>query len=120
MLDAEVMRYDPTPGLRGLCPPGWHVPDETEWNTLFNFYQGNARAGYPLQDPHINGFKAQQSGVYYLNTIWSFMDFAEMFWSSTMADQTRAYAHGMNTIDQSVSVYAGVKANGFSVRCLKD
>ena len=116
----EVMRYDPTPGLQGLCPPGWHVPDETEWNTLFNFYQGNARAGYPLQDPYLNGFKAQQNGVYYLNSLWSFTDFATLFWSSTVADQARAYAHGMNTIDQSVSVYAGVKANGFSVRCLKD
>ena len=116
----EVMRYEPTPGIQGLCPPGWHVPDETEWNTLFNFYQGNARAGYPLQDPYLNGFKAQQNGVYYLNSQWSFTDFATLFWSSTMADQTRAYAHGMNTIDPSVSVYAGVKANGFSVRCLKD
>ena len=116
----EVMRYDPTPGLQGLCPPGWHVPDETEWNTLFNFYQGNARAGYPLQDQFLNSFKAQQSGVYYLNSMWTFTDFATLFWSSTMADQTRAYAHGMNTIDQSVSVYAGLKANAFSVRCLKD
>ncbi len=116
----EVMRYDPTPGLQGLCPPGWHVPYETEWNTLFNFYQGNARAGYPMQDQFLNGFKAQQNGVYYLNSLWSFNDFATLFWSSTMADQTRAYAHGMNTIDQSVSVYAGLKANGFSVRCLLD
>ena len=116
----EVMRYDPTPDLQGLCPPGWHVPDETEWATLFNYYQGSARAGYPLQDPYLDGFKAFQNGVYYLNSIWSFSDFATLFWSSTMADQTRAYAHGMNTIDQSVSVYAGLKANGFSVRCLKD
>ncbi len=116
----EVMRYDATPGLQGLCPPGWHVPDETEWTILFNYYQGNARAGYPLQDPYLNGFKALQNGVYYLNSMWSFTDFATLFWSSTMADQTRAYAHGMNTIDPSVSVYAGLKANAFSVRCVRD
>jgi uncharacterized protein (TIGR02145 family) len=116
----ELMLYENTPGLQGLCPPGWHVPDESEWTTLFNFYQGNARAGYPLQDPYLNGFKALQNGVYYLNSTWSFTDFATLFWSSTMADQTSAYAHGMNTIDQSVSVYAGLKANGFSVRCLRD
>jgi uncharacterized protein (TIGR02145 family) len=116
----EVMDYDNTPGVKGLCPPGWHVPDESEWTTLFNYYLGNSRAGYPLQDPYLNGFKAQQNGVYYLNSMWSFTDFATLFWSSTMAGQTRAYAHGMNTMDQSVSVYAGVKANGFSVRCIKD
>lgn len=116
----EVMDYDNTPGAKGLCPPGWHIPDESEWSILFSFYLGNSRAGYPLQDPYLNGFKAQQNGVYYLNSMWSFTDFATLFWSSTMADQTRAYAHGMNTMDQSVSVYAGVKANGFSVRCLRD
>jgi len=26
----ELMRYDDTPGLQGLCPPGWHVPDEAD------------------------------------------------------------------------------------------
>ena len=116
----EVMRYDATPGLQGLCPPGWHIPTEPEWNTLLNFYQGNSQAGYPLKDPFLNGFKAQTSGFFYLNSTWSFTDFATMFWSSTMTDQTRAYAHGINTIDHSVSLYAGLKANGFSVRCLKD
>ncbi|MEI6900996.1 MAG: FISUMP domain-containing protein, partial [Bacteroidota bacterium] len=25
----EIMRYDDTPGLQGLCPPGWHVPTQT-------------------------------------------------------------------------------------------
>jgi uncharacterized protein (TIGR02145 family) len=117
---SEIMNYDATPGLQGLCPPGWHVPEESEWTTLFNFYQGNSRAGYPLQDPYRNGFKALQSGVYYLNTTWSFPDLAEIFWSSTQADQVRAWSHGMNTIDPSVSLYAGIKANSFSVRCLKD
>jgi len=23
----ELMLYDDTPALQGLCPPGWHVPD---------------------------------------------------------------------------------------------
>jgi hypothetical protein len=34
----EVMQFDVAPGIQGLCPPAWHVPTETEWTTLFNFY----------------------------------------------------------------------------------
>ena len=116
----EIMNYDATPGFQGLCPPGWHVPDESEWTILINYYQGNSKAGYPLQDTYLNGFRALQSGVYYLNTTCSFPGFAEIFWSSTQADQVRAWSHGMNTTNLSVSLYAGLKANGFSVRCLHD
>ena len=27
----------PTYPIRGICPDGWHLPDTTEWNTLFDF-----------------------------------------------------------------------------------
>ena len=116
----EIMNYNAAPGSQGLCPPGWHIPEESEWMTLFTFYDGNSRAAKPLQDKYINGFNALTMGVLYLNSSWKFSDFATLFWSSTMADQTRAWAHGMNTITPSVSLYAGLKANGFPVRCLKN
>jgi Fibrobacter succinogenes major domain (Fib_succ_major) len=45
----ELMQYDDTPGLKGLCPPGWHVPTEAEWNTLFANYINNGFAGIPLK-----------------------------------------------------------------------
>ena len=116
----ELMSYDDTPAMQGLCPPGWHVPTEPEWNTLFNYYQGNSQAAYYLKDQYIDGFKALPVGVYYLNSLWSFTDFATIFWSSTPVDQTRATAHGMNIYNFSVSLYPASRANAFTVRCLKD
>ncbi|MDP1621422.1 MAG: FISUMP domain-containing protein, partial [Bacteroidales bacterium] len=86
----ELMRYDPTPGAQGLCPPGWHVPTENDWNTLFNFYQGYALAGKPLQYNMISGFMALPGGIFYQNSSWSFLDFATIFWSSTSSGQYRA------------------------------
>ncbi len=116
----EVMRYDETPGGQGLCPPGWHVPTESEWIALFNFYLGNGLAGKPLQDPTISGFKARSSGVFYLNSRWSYMDFATLLWSSTLSGSGRALAHGMNVYDFSVSLYPSSRANAFPVRCVSD
>jgi uncharacterized protein (TIGR02145 family) len=116
----ELMRYQTSPGSQGLCPPGWHVPTETEWGTLFNVYQGSGQAGKPLQDTLISGLKAQTNGVFYLNSSWSFNGFATLFWTSTPWNAVKAISHGMNVYDFSVSLYPASRANAFSVRCLRD
>ena len=116
----ELMKFDDTPAGQGLCPPGWHVPTETAWTTLMNYYLGNGRAGRPLQDTVINGFKALRSGVFYLNSSWSFLDFATILWSSTSSGQSKAISHGMNLYNFSVSLYPASRANAFPVRCLRD
>ena len=116
----ELMQYQTAEGSQGLCSPGWHVPTETDWTTLMNFYQGNGSAGRPLQDSIINGFKALRSGVFYLNSSWSFLDFATILWSSTSSGQSKAISHGMNLYNFSVSLYPASRANAFGVRCLRD
>jgi len=116
----EVMKYDDSPAGQGLCPAGWHVPTETEWTTLFNFYLGNGLAGKPLQDTIMAGFRAQISGVFYLNSSWSFNGFATLFWTSTPWNAVKAISHGMNVYDFSVSLYQSSRANAFPVRCLRD
>jgi uncharacterized protein (TIGR02145 family) len=114
------MRYDPTPGSQGLCPPGWHVPTESEWATLSDYYQGSSKAGRPLQDSIANGFAATRSGVFYSGASWNFMDFATIFWTSTQSGQDKAISHGMNKVNYSVSLYPAGRGNAFGARCLFD
>jgi len=116
----ELMAYTNTPGAQGLCPPGWHVPTQTEWNTLFSFYQQQALAGKPLQDTIIMGFRAKESGVIYSNFSWSFKGFATIFWTSTPSGTIKAMSHGMNLINFSVSDYPANRSNAFAVRCLQN
>jgi uncharacterized protein (TIGR02145 family) len=116
----EIMRYDDTPGLQGLCPPGWHVPTEAEWNTLFSFYISNGFAGSPLKYSGFSGFNALLSGVNHFNRQWDFNNFATFFWSSTPYGPYKAWAHGMNDYNPSVSFYPSSRANAFSVRCIFD
>jgi uncharacterized protein (TIGR02145 family) len=116
----EMMKYDTTPGRQGVCPPGWHVPAETEWTTLFDFYLGVAFAGRPLQNTSTPGFHALPSGVLYLNDTWSFKDLATIFWTSTHIGPVNAISHGMNTVDNSVSYYESLRVNAFPVRCVKN
>jgi uncharacterized protein (TIGR02145 family) len=114
------MGYNPIPGSQGLCPPGWHVPTEAEWTTLCDVYNGYSRAGRPLQDTLNSGFRALIGGVFYLNSSWSFADFAVLFWTSTPWGASRAISHGMNSHDFSVSLYPALQANAFAVRCVHD
>ncbi|MBL7113405.1 MAG: hypothetical protein ISS19_15820, partial [Bacteroidales bacterium] len=116
----ELMRYEDTEELQGLCPPGWHVPSEEEWNLLFTNWINNAFAGKPLLFSGFSGFNALLSGVEHFNREWNFIDFAAMFWSSTAHGPRKAWAHGMNDYNYSVSYYPSYRANAFSVRCVMD
>jgi uncharacterized protein (TIGR02145 family) len=116
----KLMLYDPTPGLQGLCPPGWHVPTEADWNTLFANWTNNAFAGAPLKYSGYSGFNALLSGVRHMNVQWDYQNFATFFWSSTPYSAYKAWSHGMNDYDPSVAAYPALKSNAFSVRCLRD
>ncbi|MCX6277739.1 MAG: hypothetical protein NT004_06560, partial [Bacteroidetes bacterium] len=68
----------------------------------------------------INGFNALRSGMFYLNSSWSFPDFATIFWSSTSSGQLKAISHGMNFYNFSVSFYPASRGNAFGARCISD
>jgi uncharacterized protein (TIGR02145 family) len=116
----EVMRFDETPADQGFCPPGWHIPTENDWNILFATYINNGFAGSPLKYSGYSGFNALLSGTRHINKSWNYQGFATFFWSSTPRSDNKAWAHGMNDPDPSVSLYPASRVNAFSVRCLKD
>jgi uncharacterized protein (TIGR02145 family) len=114
------MQYYDTPGLQGLCPPGWHVPTEADWNILFANWTNNAFAGAPLKYTGYSGFNAFLNGTTFFNKGWYFNDFATFFWSSTLHGPYKAWSHGLNEYDYSVSYYPSYRSNAFFVRCLRD
>ena len=116
----ELMQYDNAAAAQGFCPPGWHVPTENEWNTLFNSYISNGFAGAPLKYTGYSGFNAFLSGTRFNNVNWNFSNFAVMFWSSTIEAPDKAWAHGMNSFNPSVSYYPSSRTHAFNVRCIKD
>jgi uncharacterized protein (TIGR02145 family) len=116
----ELMLYDDTPGDQGFCPPAWHIPTENDWNTLFANYVNNGFAGSPLKYSGYSGFNALLSGARHIDKSWDFQGFAAFFWSSTLENTTKAWSHGMNDIDPSVSIYPASRANAFSIRCIHD
>ncbi len=116
----ELMQYAETEGQQGLCPPGWHVPSESDWDILFANFGNNAFAGSPLKYDGYSGFNAELGGAGLFNKNWYFDGFATLFWSSTAHGTDKAWAHGLNDYDPSVAAYPAFRVNGFAVRCVKD
>ena len=129
---------------RGLCPEGWHVPSDAEWDQLEDYVESQwcyndysvskalaSQYGWsPSSDngglgchPEINnasGFGAVPAGSYW-DGAFTGACYETFFWSSTELNGDLAYYRSLyyhNASVASVIIYS--KIRGFSVRCLRD
>ena len=120
----------PTNPVRGICPEGWHLPDITEWNALFNAVGGKRTAGIMLKSTegwkdNGNGsdaysFSALPAGYRYSDGNFSDEGNYANFWSSMELNSINAYGIYLYYDYDNESLGNNYKYNGFSVRCLKD
>ena len=111
--------------VQGICPNGWHLPTETEWNTLFAEVGGELEAGKILKaqtgwnGTDSVGFSALPAGGRDNGGQFGADGNFAYFWCSNSAGSF--YASYMSL---DYTVYAGLepglKDTAFSVRCLKD
>ena len=134
-------------GVQGICPNGWHVPSDAEWDELLNYVSsqnhylcngdnnnvakalaaktgwvsstGTCAVGNVQVNNNATGFSALPAGHNYGGSYTNYGT-AATFWSSTEAGSA-------NTFDRSVDYSNAVftrsnhpKGYGFSVRCLRD
>ena len=117
---------------RGLCPSGWHVPSDGEWNVMTDHIGGASIAGrqikaergwyYAGNGTNSTGFSGLPGGAFYSETgtgIWSGIKLAGYWWSST-PHGSEAWSRYMHYVNASVDRDVHDKRNGFSVRCIKD
>lgn len=109
---------------RGICPEGWHIPDSTEWRTLYSVMGKNAMQakgfdGWPdATDAY--GFTALPAGGYMGGAFYDVGGYAR-FWSAaefTEYDNHSADYWYLNAIGATLS-FADENFS-LSVRCLKD
>ena len=120
----------PTYPVRGVCPEGWHLPTQTEWNTLFTAVGGQSTAGKMLKST--SGWNSSGNGTdaysfsalpagrrsnlgrYYYEGNYAY------FWSSTEYGSYYAYIVDLRYDDDYAYLSGDDKIDGFSVRCVKD
>jgi len=145
----EAMQYVTTEGAQGICPAGWHIPTDNEWNIM----EGTIDSQYPVGDPEWDeigwrGFDAGGSMKEAGTTHWSspntgatnesgftalpggyrqgsfgyFLHYYNLgfFWSSSQMLTSYAWYRELSYSSAYVYRYNFSKEYGFSVRCLKD
>jgi uncharacterized protein (TIGR02145 family) len=121
--------------VRGVCPEGWHLPDITEWNALFNAVGYVVRIGLMLKstegwNDRNDGTSGNGTDAYSFSALPAgFRDgsgdyygegYDAGFWSSTENDSSGAYLMGLNYNHNDAMLHDYGKYGGFSVRCLRD
>lgn len=125
----ELVGLDESPTdsthVRGLCPPGWHVPSKEEYEKLFTFLGGNVEAGKKLRSTNgwtepnnftdEYGFNLMPAGHDPGNGTFRLMGRDAKLWTSTFAQAVNAH---ISTF--LISGYTPSWGWRFSCRCLKD
>ncbi|MEI7703661.1 MAG: FISUMP domain-containing protein [Deltaproteobacteria bacterium] len=131
----EAMLGSTTPGAKGICPAGWHVPTTEEWTTLTTYVGGATTAGLALKSAgtslwdarntanNSSGFTAIPAG-WFMGAYFGMLTYQATFWAST---QTDGLTPGSNAkvrylrSDTNLVVDDDIgKQFAFSVRCLKN
>ena len=132
-INMELYNPAPTEIIQGVCPTGWHLPANSEWEELVNFLGGSEIAGGKLKEagsahwkyPNMkatneSGFSAFGGGYKnkssYMPIPSSFSMHYGYWWSSDLGGLSLAFHNGA----AYVSFGNAPSLVGKSVRCLKD
>ncbi len=132
---AEDWTHDLNSG-QGICPDGWHLPTQAEWQELIDYLGGSDIAGGKLKEAgttHWNssnegatnesGFTALPSGTRngYHTGLYNDLGNNCYLWSATESSiNIKAYQLELSNNNQTAALTDYWKSHGLSVRCIKD
>ena len=121
--------------VQGVCPSGWHLPSDAEWDVLVTFAGGSSGAGSMLKTSsgwnnrdggtsgsgnNSYGFSALPGGYYGSTGSISSVGYVGYWWSATESSTSDAYYRAIYYYQSSVGRSNYVKSILLSVRCVKD
>ena len=117
-----------------VCPSGWHLPTQVEWELMTAYIGGEKTEGKKLkatsnwndyQGKSGNGtdefgFSALPGGGGYSNGSFTSAGYYGYWWSASEGNSNGAYIRYMNYSYESAIWYNINKSYSFSVRCVQD
>ena len=111
--------------VRGVCPSGWHLPSNSEWNVLYSAMGGTPYAMQALgvddwrKATDAYGFSALPAGSYDAGTFYGAGSYT-YFHTSTENDEEWVYCRHLNSSSWYQPTGNRSKSNYSSVRCVMD
>jgi uncharacterized protein (TIGR02145 family) len=113
-----------------VCPKGWHLPSNAEWDVLVAFAGGDkiavkklkAKSGWNSggNGDDAFGFAALPGGLGGSDGYFDDVGYYGRWWSASETSANGAYGRLMHCYDEGAYWYSYVKDALFSVRCLQD
>ena len=130
----EMMQYVNNPGVRGICPTGWHLPTDAEWTTLTTFLGGDSIAGGKMKETtgthwlspntgatNSSGFTALPAGDREDSNYFTTTGYYSFFWSSSLYFYSSAWSRVLEYYGAEIyPAYGSFFTFGYSVRCIQD
>jgi uncharacterized protein (TIGR02145 family) len=118
---------------RNVCPSGWHVPVDADWDSLSAFLGGPDIAGGKMKTTGVvrwwpenegatneSGFSALPGGYYSIYGDYLNLGQGGGWWSSMEADHLEGSLRSLSYSNTLFNASHQKKYAGFSIRCLKD
>ena len=122
--------------VQGVCPDGWHIPSEKEWQELSEYLRGEMVAGDKLKNRqywerpgggNMNqrvidgmGFSALPAGRIDLTGQSYYKGVSTSFWSASQPSSDKAWHRTITTGGSGLYRDASYTGQKYSVRCIKD
>jgi uncharacterized protein (TIGR02145 family) len=116
-----------------LCPVGWRVASEEDWNILIINQDGLMKAGGRLKAQgtanwkipntdatNATGFTALPGGYRSFEGAFNYIGVSGYWWTSTAYNETSVVFWNLRFRSGAIYKYRGEKVCGFSVRCVKN
>jgi uncharacterized protein (TIGR02145 family) len=123
---------------RNICPTGWHVPTNAEWETLITTLGGASVAASAMRTTgtiadgngfwpfdnvvsnNVSGFSAQPAGFRNLDGTFPTQIYGTVWWTSSLTVNDTYLTRGVYSFSNSVFNQDLNRPQGLSVRCLHD
>ena len=109
---------------RGICPVGWHIPNDAEWNELITYAGANSakklsstsgwNSSSTANTPGNNQSTNNATGLNFL----AYPNFSQNYVYLVSSNDISRFCISYNA--ENASVGSGVSTTGYGVRCLKD
>jgi uncharacterized protein (TIGR02145 family) len=119
---------------RKVCPVGWHVPTDAEWEVLSDYLGGESVAGGKMKSAgtqhwsahntgaaNESGFSGLPGGYRSLSSGYFYgLGGRGGWWSASESGAEYAWYRSLNNYSAAINRNGNDKRSGFSVRCLRD
>ena len=125
----EAMSYSTLEGSQGICPDGWHIPTEAEFQTLAAGVSNNSNSLKAIGQGsgsgagnNTSGFSALLAGYRKYDGTSNIQGSGTYFWSSTEMINLGGVASNiyLSKSDSQVLFYGTSYDLGYSIRCMKN